>query len=65
LNSKKTVTKYLYDEKITGEEQSNSISLLWDLSRELHPSIIEEMINKNDFSTINLMKQLLPLYCSI
>ena len=52
----------IYEEKITGEEQSNSISLLWDLSRELHLSIVEEMISKNDFNSINLIKQLLPLY---
>jgi len=52
----------IYVEKITGEEKGNSIALLWDLSRKLHPSIFEEMISKDDYDTINLIKRLLPLY---
>lgn len=52
----------IYEEKITGEEKSICVGLLWDCARELHPSIYKDMVSKNDFNSINLIIQLLPLY---
>jgi hypothetical protein len=52
----------IYDEKkLTGEERSNSRLLLWDLSEELYPFVIEEMRKNNDFDSVSLIKKLLLL----
>ncbi|MDR2472907.1 MAG: hypothetical protein LBD53_04985 [Tannerella sp.] len=51
----------IYEEKILGEEYSNTCLLLWDLSDELYPSVTERMRTNEDFDPVNLIKALLSV----
>jgi hypothetical protein len=51
----------IYEEKVVGEEYSNTILLLWDLSEELYPSVTEDMRKNNNTDPVYLIKKLLIL----
>jgi hypothetical protein len=51
----------IYEEKVIGEEYSNTILLLWNLSDDLYPFVTDEMRKKNNYDSVYLIKKLLLL----
>lgn len=52
----------IVNEKITGEEKSNTNVLLWDLAETKFPNITDRFKAQNNFNSLDLIRQLLTAY---